>query len=83
MYIQYDMNLLQLKIGERAVVDTVGTEHSLRVRLGALNIREGSCVRVLHIAPFGGGILLNAEGIRVAVRRSIAQKIQVHAEELL
>ena len=46
-------------------------------RLRRLNVAAGRRVRVLRRAPFGGGLLLDAEGVRLAVRLSLAQCIEV------
>lgn len=41
-----------------------------------LNIAAGRRVRLLRRAPFGGGLMLDAEGVRLAVRPTLAQTIE-------
>ena len=70
------MKLSSFAVGETALVVGVRAEKSLVERLSGLNVKEGSKVRVLRFAPFGGGVMLNAEGVRVALRLSLAEKIE-------
>lgn len=42
-----------------------------------LNVFAGARVRMLRLAPFGGGFMLEAGGVRLAVRRSVAEAIDV------
>jgi ferrous iron transport protein A len=42
-----------------------------------LGLFEGSKVRVLHTAPFGGPMLIQSEGTRVAIGKQLAEMIGV------
>ena len=79
--IKYSMDLSQLQIGQIAEVEKVEAAPALEARLRALNVSPGKTVRALRKAPFGGGIMLDAEGVRLALRLSLAKKIQIGLQE--
>lgn len=76
------MDLSQLQIGQIAEIEKVEAAPALQARLQALNVSPGKRVRALRIAPFGGGIMLDAEGVRLALRMSLAKKIQIGLREM-
>lgn len=71
------MKLPELPAGTSAEIVSVLADGALLPRLQMLNLSPGKRVQVLRVAPFGGSILLDAEGVRVALRRSLAAKIAV------
>ncbi len=71
-----------MQIGQVAEVERVVVAPALEARLRALNVSPGKKVRALRIAPFGGGIMLDAEGVRLALRMSLAKKIQIGLQEM-
>ncbi len=71
------MKLPELAAGQPAEIVSVRAEGALAGRLRMLNIAAGRRVCLLRAAPFGGGFLLDCEGVRVAVRRSLAAGIEV------
>ncbi len=71
------MKLSELTAGETAVICAVAADGAMRARLASLNVAAGKEIRVLRIAPFGGGMLLEAEGVRLALRRSLASSVAV------
>ncbi|HIY78759.1 MAG TPA: ferrous iron transport protein A [Candidatus Borkfalkia excrementavium] len=75
------MKLSELKAGESAVVQKTCLPEPLAERLAALNVRRESRVRLLRRAPFGGGYMLEAGGVRLALRKNLADKIDVEREE--
>ena len=75
------MKLSELKVGESAVVQKTCLPEPLAERLAALNVRSESRVRLLRRAPFGGGYMLEAGGVRLALRKNLADKIDVEREE--
>ncbi len=79
--IEYSMDLSQLRIGQIAEIEKVDAGPALQGRLRALNVSPGKRVRALRLAPFGGGIMLDAEGVRLALRMSLAKKIQIGLRE--
>ena len=50
---------------------------ALAARLNMLNVRPGAHVRMLRTAPFSGGFMLEAGGVHIALRRSVAEQIEV------
>ena len=75
------MKLSELSAGDTAVITAVSADELLRARLASLNVAAGKEVRVLRIAPFGGGMLIEADGVRLALRRSLAQTVAVRMGE--
>lgn len=57
------------------MITAVAVKQPLANRLHALGVCAGSRVRVLRRAPFGGGLMLEADGVRLAVRLSLADQI--------
>ena len=74
------MKLSELAAGETAEIVSVQCEAPLAERLKTLNVCAGKTVKVLRLAPFGGGALLEAEGVRLALRRSLAARVIVRRE---
>ena len=74
------MKLSELSVGCSAVVKKIYINSKIASRLKALNIFEGGNVTVLRKAPFGGGLMLKADGVRVALRFSIASQIEIEMD---
>jgi Fe2+ transport system protein FeoA len=53
----------------------------VRRHFNQIGIQPGDCVRVVRRAPFGGPVLIENRGTRVAVGRKMAEKIQVEVLE--
>lgn len=70
------MELERAECGSAYRVLAVNVPHAQAMRLRALNVAAGRRVTPLRRAPFGGGILLDAEGVRLAVRPSLARRIE-------
>ena len=49
----------------------------VRRSLNQMGIQPGDHVRVLRRAPFGGPVLIDNHGMRVAIGRGMAEKIRV------
>jgi len=47
------------------------------LRLARLGIRPGAVVRLVNSGPFAGPLLLEVEGLRVALGRGVARRIFV------
>lgn len=71
------MKLCELIPGQRAEVVSVNAGGASAARLRALGIAAGKEVVLLRRAPFGGGLLLSCVGTRVALRASVAARIDV------
>ena len=74
------MKLSELCVGQAAEVLSVQLPPALCERLRMLNVRPGARVRALRRAPFGGGLLLDAAGVRLALRDSLAARVEVRPE---
>jgi ferrous iron transport protein A len=59
----------------RILMITGGWE--VRRSFNQMGIHPGDRVRVLRRAPFGGPLMIEARGTRVAVSKQLAQKIRV------
>lgn len=70
-------DLTKLQTGEQALVLAVDVDEKLVGRLKAFNIYCGAKLRLLQRTFFGATLLVEADGIRVGIRRSLAQKIYV------
>ena len=75
------MKLSELMPGQAARVLRVDAPPALQERLCRLNVRPGARVRALRRAPFGGGLLVEAAGVRLALRDSLAASVEVRPEE--
>lgn len=69
------MSLMDLKLGEIAVVNTVEGNEKLRKRLFALGCIEGTEITLKRIAPLGDPLIVNFRGFDLAIRKNDAQNI--------
>ena len=74
------MNVLQLKTGESAKVAQITADERAKNRLCMLNVYVGAQVTLVRRAPFGGGVMLEAGGVRLAADKKLAEKIFVEKE---
>lgn len=74
------MNASDLKEGESAAVSAVRADDKTAKRLAMLNVYPGAEISLVRRAPFGGGIMLEAGGVRLSVGRKTAGKISVRKE---
>lgn len=70
------MKLDKAECGKTYRILSVNVPPALAERLRMLNVAAGRRVRLLRRAPFGGGLMLDAEGVRLAVRPSLAQAVE-------
>lgn len=70
------MKLDKAECGKTYRILSVNAPPALAERLRMLNIAAGRRVRLLRRAPFGGGLMLDAEGVRLAVRPTLALTIE-------
>ena len=71
------MKLSGLKIGESAVVRSVGADVHVTRRLRALGVFTGAKVKLLQVGFFARTFLIEADGIRLGMGRRLAEKILV------
>lgn len=72
-----DMNISDLKKGERAVVLKVETGEETRDRLMALGVYSGARIIVLKRSLFGHGYLIQDGSSRFAIQKEIASGVRV------
>lgn len=76
-----NMTLNELKVGESAVITTVGGEGALRCRLLDMGLIPRTRVTLQKVAPMGDPIEIMVRGYELTLRVDDAKKIEVRAEE--
>lgn len=71
------MSVFSLKVGQRGMITAVKARGGVAARLSALGIACGAEVTALAFSLFNSSILLGVGYTRVAVRRAVAQSIEV------
>lgn len=74
------MTLDMLKIGESAVITSVGGEGPLRLRLLDMGIIPKTKIMVRKVAPMGDPIEIHLRGYELTLRIEDAKKIEVERE---
>ncbi len=72
-----DMDITDLKKGERAVVLKVECEGDLFDRLVALGVFSGAKITLLKRSFFGHGYLIEAANSRIAMEKEVAKKVRI------
>lgn len=73
-----EMTLAQVKKGNKVIIkDLSKANHLIKRRLLDLGIFEGTEVNVLSKMPFGGPIMIECNGNRIAMRKLDMIKIEV------
>ena len=75
------MTLKELKIGESAVIDTVGGTGELRQHFLDMGLIPKTKVVVKKIAPMGDPIEIRLRNYELTIRKEDAKKIEVSMEE--
>jgi ferrous iron transport protein A len=75
-----ETKLLELPIGQAAVIKQIGGGYGLQRRLAALGFRVGKTVRMVGSGPFKGPVVVEVDRARVAIGKGMAMKVLV--EEL-
>lgn len=71
------MSVYDLKQGERAQIISVNASGSALTRLSSLGICTGRQITVISISLFKSSILIACGGVRLGLRKAVAQKIEV------
>ena len=71
------MTLKELKIGESAVIDTVGGTGELRQHFLDMGLIPRTAVKLMKVAPMGDPIEIRVRGYELTLRVEDAMKIQV------
>jgi ferrous iron transport protein A len=69
-----------LKRGQRGIIKEF-TEDILPIKLLELGCLPGNEVELVQIAPFKDPLYINVNGSHIAIRRSVAQKIELDSIE--
>ncbi len=69
------MTLDKLPIGKGGVIDTVGGEGALRLRLLDMGLVPGTRVQVCKVAPMGDPLQLQLRGYELTLRKEDAANI--------
>ena len=74
------MTLKELKIGQSAVIRSVGGSGALRCRLLDMGLTPRTGVTLVKIAPMGDPIEIRVRGYELTLRLEEAEKIELEAE---
>lgn len=78
---KYTVTMDNLKVGESAiVVSFTEAGQGYRLRLAHMGLRIGSRIKILYKEPFGGPLLIEVNGIKLAIGEGVARKIMVLVE---
>ena len=73
------VNLYQLRPGSAMRITLISGGWGVRRNLNQLGLHVGDEVSVIHKAPFGGPLVIESRGNRVAIGKQLAQRISVEA----
>ncbi|RIV35174.1 ferrous iron transport protein A [Flagellimonas lutimaris] len=65
-----------LRYGQKGIIKDF-TEHTLPIKLMELGCLPGNSVELLQIAPLNDPIYINLSGSHLAIRRSLAELIEL------
>ena len=71
------MTVFNLRVGESANITKIALLGSAKKRLNSLGITVGSSVTVLAYSLFNSGVLISCGAVRVGLRKSLANLIEV------
>jgi ferrous iron transport protein A len=71
------MTLAEVTPRNEVVVVTIDNGRGVRSHLNTLGIHIGDVMTVVDRAPFGGPVLVEVHGSRVAIGRGLARMIEV------
>ena len=72
------MCLLQMKVGENAVIDAVHVSGEVRQRLISLGLIRNASISIKHFGWFKSTVAIMIENTAVALRKEEALQIMVH-----
>jgi Fe2+ transport system protein FeoA len=72
------MNLIQLKVGETAVIDRVHVNGALKERLSSLGLLRNESVSIQHFGWFKSTVQVMTNRSLIALRKEEATCIEVH-----
>lgn len=69
------MCICDLKLGEKAIINTINGNDKLSKRLSALGLIQGTEIKLKRIAPLGDPLIVNLRGFDLAIRKKDAKNI--------
>ncbi|KPM32042.1 FeoA family protein [Croceitalea dokdonensis DOKDO 023] len=66
----------QLKQGQKGIIKHF-VEYRIPIKLLEMGCLPGNSVELLHIAPLSDPLYLNVNGSHIAIRKHIAEKIEI------
>lgn len=75
------MSLLELPLGQQAVIEQVSAEDGEGPLLRAMGLLEGQPVRVLRRAPLGGPLQVRVGEASFAIGQALAGVVRVRVSE--
>lgn len=70
------ISIAELKKGQKGVIKNFDSD-TIPIKLVELGCLPGNQVELIKIAPLNDPIYINLNGSRIAIRRSVASKIQL------
>ena len=75
------MNLVDLAIGEKAIVKKINASSELKRRLISFGVIKGAKIRLLAVAPAKSTVEIEVGKMKIALRKAEAQTIEVESDE--
>ena len=72
------MNLIQLEVGETAVIDSIHVKGALKERLSSLGLLRNESVSIQHFGWFKSTVQVMTNRSLIALRKEEAACIEVH-----
>ena len=72
------MCLLEMKAGERALIDSINVKGELRKRLYAMGVMNNSDICIKQFGWFKSTVQIMINSTLIAIRRNEAELIEVH-----
>ncbi len=74
------LSIAQLKEGQKGVITTFDAD-AIPIKLLELGCLPGNEVRLVQIAPLKDPLYINLNGSHIAIRKAIAEKIEIELKE--
>ncbi len=76
-----DLYLIDLDVEKEVIVEGIKGGISCQKRLEQLGLKKGQIIKIVNKSNFGGPILVEINGTKVAIGRGLASKIRVKENE--
>ena len=71
------MTVFDLKKNDNAKITSISFGGAARARLTSLGVKEGENIKILSFSLFKSAVLVACGYVRIGIRKSLAQKIEV------